>query len=366
MTDKLRVAVLFGGRSGEHEVSLQSAAAVLANLDREAYEVMAIGIAKDGQWRLCPPGGGPWDERWWEDGQRVALLPIPAEGRLYLLDEGRFGPQVDVFIPILHGPMGEDGTIQGLFELAGAAYVGAGVTGSAVGMDKDIMKRVFQAAGLPTARHMTIRRKEWEEDPDGSAAKIAASIGFPCFVKPVALGSSVGVSMVRDKGELERAMALAGKYHHRILIEVSALPCQEVECAVLGNESPEASIVGEIVPGNQFYDYRAKYIDDNSQLIIPARLSPGVEEKVKELAVKAFQAIDCMGMARVDFFVRPDGSVLVNEINTIPGFTRISMYPKLWEASGLTFSQLLDRLIKLALEHHREKSRSTLFYEEDA
>lgn len=364
MTDKLRVAVLFGGRSGEHEVSLQSAAAVLANLDRAAYEVMAIGITKEGQWWLCPPGGGPGEGPWWEGGRRVTLLPIPAEGRLYFLDEGKFGPQVDVFIPILHGPMGEDGTVQGLLELAGAAYVGAGVTGSAVGMDKDMMKKVFQAAGLPTARHMTIRRKEWEQDPEGSAAKIGATIGFPCFVKPVALGSSVGVSMARDEGELARAMELAGKYHHRILIEMSAAPCQEVECAVLGNESPKASIPGEIVPGNQFYDYRAKYIDDNSQLIIPARLSPEVEAKVKELAIRAFQAIDCMGMARVDFFVRPDGSILVNEINTIPGFTRISMYPKMWEASGIGFSSLLDRLIELALEHHREKSRSTLFYEE--
>lgn len=365
MTDKLRVAVLFGGRSGEHEVSLQSSAAVLANLDRRAYEVMAIGIAKDGQWWLCPPEGGPREGRWREGARRVALLPIPAEGRLYFLDEGKWGPKVDVFMPILHGPMGEDGTVQGLLELAGVPYVGAGVTGSAVGMDKDIMKKVFQAAGLPTPKHMTMRRKEWEQDPEGSAAKIMAAIGFPCFVKPVALGSSVGISMAKNKEELIKAIGLAAKYHHRILIEVSAAPCQEVECAVLGNESPKASILGEIVPGGHFYDYRAKYIDDNSQLIIPARLAPETAAKVRELAVRVFQAVDCMGMARVDFFVRPDGSVLVNEINTIPGFTRISMYPKLWEATGLGFSGLLDRLIELALEHHREKGRSALFYEDE-
>ncbi|MGI6038207.1 MAG: D-alanine--D-alanine ligase family protein [Limnochordia bacterium] len=349
MSKKMRVGLLYGGRSGEHEVSLQSGAAVKAHLDPERYDVIPIKIDKEGQW--------------WSDESPVALLPIPKEGRLLYLDDHRFSEPIDVYVPILHGPLGEDGTIQGLMEMAEVAYVGSGVAASSVGMDKALMKQAFQAAGLPLLDYLVTTRREWERDRETLMKEIEGQIGYPCFVKPAALGSSVGISRVDSREELGPALDLAAKYHWKLIIEVGATPCQEVECSILGNEFPRASTVGEIVPGNVFYDYRAKYIDDNSQLIIPARIPAETVEQVRQMSIAAFQAIDGLGLARVDFFVCGQ-TVYLNEINTMPGFTRISMYPKLWEATGLSFSQLMDELIRLALDHHREKSRSLRTYEE--
>ena len=343
MSKKIRVGVLFGGRSGEHEVSLRSAASVIAALDRSKYDVLPMAITKDGQW--LPPA------------QSARLLPDPrpaiAASRtraLTIQPVPHSADSLDVVFPVLHGTFGEDGTVQGLLELAGLPYVGSGVLGSAASMDKDVMKRLFRERGLPTPRHAAFLRGQ------ASPAKILRQFELPVFVKPANLGSSVGITKAHDRRELVQALDLAARYDRKILVE-EFIDGREIECSVLGNSHPDASVPGEIIPCHEFYDYEAKYLDDRSELIIPARLTHAQTRRVQQLAVAAFLACECAGLARVDFFLeRPTGRILVNEVNTMPGFTSISMYPKLWEASGLPYPVLLDRLIEFAFERHAEKT----------
>ncbi len=395
---KIRVAVVFGGRSGEHEVSLASAASIMNNMDPSKYEVIPVGITREGRWllggdpmRLLTSGGGGRGTGDGEAGVEPAVVSparqdedspsgsMPYRARHLGTDTALtssvfpsprppvplpFPPlRVDVVFPVLHGPYGEDGTIQGLLEIAGVPYVGAGVLASAAGMDKAIMKSLFIQAGLPVVRHLVVMRREWEANPERVMDSVEASIGYVCFVKPANLGSSVGISKAADRGSLARALAEAASYDRKLIVE-EAVNAREIECSVLGNDGPIASVPGEIVPSREFYDYRAKYVEEGSRLIIPAELPEATADEVRQLSISAFKAIDCAGMARVDFFVeKGTGRVLVNEINTIPGFTKISMYPKLWEASGLSYPALIDRLIGLALERHAEKLRNKTTYE---
>jgi D-alanine-D-alanine ligase len=366
---KIRVGVLFGGQSSEHEVSLASARSVMSAMDPDKYEVVPIGITKGGAWltsgdpmaQLRAGGSG-------EAGSTALLAPdLTGRGHAEIVqinpDEAgelsaRGGRALDVIFPVLHGPYGEDGTVQGLLELAGIPYVGSGVLGSAVGMDKGVMKDVFRAAGLPVAPYVLVLRHRWEREPDAVRSEVEKALGYPMFVKPANMGSSVGVSKIRGPEEFRAGLDTAARYDRRIVLE-KGLDAREMECAVLGNDRPEASVVGEIVPGNEFYDYRAKYVDDNSDLIVPAEIPARLSDEIRRISVEAFRAVDAAGMARVDFFVERDlSAVWLNELNTIPGFTRISMYPKLWQASGLSYSELIDRLIELALERHEDQRRN--------
>ena len=388
---KLRIGVLFGGRSGEHEVSLLSAASILKAIDTKKYDVVPIGITKDGQWVMAGDAErlltGKANEQVLAEviaqGEPLLLPPVPPSTRPstnLLPDEGSgLGKHaqgvgitaVDAVFPVLHGTFGEDGTIQGLFELADIAYVGSGVLGSAAGMDKDVMKRLFLSAGLPITKHLTFLRNEWAASPKKATAKIEAALKYPLFVKPANLGSSVGISKVHDRKELAPAMELAGSFDRKIVVEQSVGGgkgkgrARELEVAVLGNDSPEASVVGEIVPGKEFYDYEAKYLSDGSVPIIPAKLPKAVAKQVREMAIAAFKSCDCAGLARVDFLLEPDspsgkpGKLYLNEINTLPGFTNISMYPKLWDASGLKYPDLIDRLIALAIERRVERDATS-------
>lgn len=356
---RLRIGILFGGRSGEHEVSLASAASVLRALDPEKYEAVPIGISKDGRW-LVGSGAQKLLPEVLRTGERVVLPPDPGAASLVPLSpsSGHPGTRVDVVFPVLHGTFGEDGTVQGLLELAGLPYVGAGVLASAVGMDKDVQKRLFHEAGLPIVPFLAVPRSEWERKPADVLTRAKKKFHFPVFVKPATLGSSVGMTRVRKAAELPAAMNAAAEFAQKILIE-RAINGREIEVSVLGNDHPQASIPGEIVPHREFYDYAAKYLEEGSQLVIPAKLTKSQVAQFQDYAVRAFRAIDGAGMARADFFLeRRSNKIYVNELNTIPGFTAISMYPKLWEASGLSYSQLIDRLIELALEQHREKSRT--------
>jgi D-alanine-D-alanine ligase len=374
VSEKIRLGLLFGGRSGEHEVSLTSAASILRALDSTKYEIILIGITHEGNWKIGTaaenllPGGSTAlspDQLLpavLENGKSVVASADPTGPQLIpvnssnLVRESR--PQVDVIFPVLHGTFGEDGTVQGLLELAGIPFVGAGVLASAAGMDKDVTKRLLRDAGLPVVPWVLVLRSDWEEKPGQVRKRIEKAIRYPMFVKPANLGSSVGITKVHKSRELAAALDLAARYDRKMLVE-KAVNAREIECAVLGNEHPEVSVPGEIVPVNEFYDYDAKYVKEGSEIIIPAKLTRAQTKRVREFAVRAFQAIDCSGMARVDFLLkRKSGRVFVNEINTIPGFTPISMYPKLWEASGVPYSKLLDRLIELALDRHREKSRT--------
>jgi D-alanine-D-alanine ligase len=396
MAKKLRVGVLFGGRSGEHEVSLLSANSVLNAIDKKKYEVVPIGITKEGRWLtaehaeellrgtqqnpLDPPHlrGGP-DLRAGDPkatpgatvlstGADFVMPPVPGSTELQPFSgprrrAGDRAIDVDVIFPVLHGTFGEDGTIQGLLELADIAYVGAGVLGSAAGMDKDIMKRLFAAAGLPIVKHVSFLRSNWEGDPKRVRKTIEKELKYPLFVKPANLGSSVGISKAHNREELAPAIDEAAKFDRKIVVEEGVGgkhgKARELECSVLGNDEPEASLPGEIVPAKEFYDYDAKYIDEGSQLIIPADIGKKHTRRVQEMAVGAFRAVDCSGLARVDFLMDPRTERLyVNEINTMPGFTAISMYPKLWAASGLSYPKLIDRLIELGVERHTEKKRN--------
>jgi D-alanine-D-alanine ligase len=362
---RIRVGILFGGRSGEHEVSLTSAASVMKALDPARYDVVPIGITREGQWRMGSAALRLLPEVL-EKGEPVMPSVDPSGPKLIPLRSaspaGEARPEIDVVFPVLHGTFGEDGTVQGMLELAGLAYVGAGVLGSAAGMDKDIMKRLFRDAGLPVVPWVLVLREEWERDPAVIRRRVARRLRCPLFVKPVNLGSSVGICKVHRPKELPAAIDLAAQYDRKILVE-KGIDAREIECSVLGNDQPEASVPGEVVPVNEFYDYEAKYLKEGSELTIPARLSARQAQRVQELAVAAFRAIDCAGMARVDFLLdRKTGKIWVNEINTIPGFTPISMYPKLWEASGLPYPQLLDRLIELALERQQQRNRTRYDY----
>jgi D-alanine-D-alanine ligase len=366
--EKLRVGVIFGGRSGEHEVSLMSARSVMAALDKEKYEVVPIGIDREGQWLVGDA------MRALSDGasgaaQPATLLPAPHSAGLLQL-ERRAGDSsrelqpvsltrssvVDVIIPVLHGPYGEDGTVQGLLELAGLPYVGAGVTGSAVGMDKAIFKQVMVANGIPVLDWQLVKASEWRSQRELVVEKIEGALSYPLFTKPANLGSSVGINRCEDRAALVAGLDDAARYDRRMIVE-QGISGRELEVAVLGNDAPIASIVGEIRPRRAFYDYVAKYVSNDSELLIPAPLPPETAEAVRSLALRAYQAIDCAGLGRVDLLLdRDSGQLYLNEINTMPGFTRISMYPKLWEASGISYAELLDRLIELALDRHAEKS----------
>ncbi len=380
MTKKIRLGVLFGGRSGEHEVSLTSAAAVMKALDPEKYELVPVGITPEGRWRvgskalglLAGAAGDNLAQRTaplqtvLEEGRAVTPSVDPTGPKLLPLAKSSGAvtsrPEVDVIFPVLHGTFGEDGTIQGLLELADVPYVGAGVLASAAGMDKDVMKRLFRDAGLPVVPWEMVLRREWEDDPGGVRRKVKKRLRFPLFVKPANLGSSVGITKVHSPEEFQAGMDLAAQYDRKILVE-KAVDAREIECAVLGNDQPEASLPGEIVPVNEFYDYEAKYIKEGSKLLIPARLSRRQIKRVQELAVRGFKAIDCAGMGRVDFLLdRKNGKLFLLEINTIPGFTSISMYPKLWEATGVPYTKLLDRLVELAIERHHDKLRTRFDY----
>ena len=358
MKKRLRVAVLCGGRSAEHEVSLQSAGNVIRAMDPKKYQVLVIGIDRQGCWRLydverfVASAHDPGRIRLRQTGRRVALTP--GSGRFIDLGKGRALPAVDVVFPVLHGPFGEDGTVQGLLELAGLPYVGAGVLGSAVGMDKEVMKRLLCEARLPVADFVVLHRDR--VDPAGLRAALSR-LGLPLFVKPANLGSSVGVSKVKSRPQLDGALRSAFAYDHKVLLE-SYVRGREIECSVLGNDHPTASLPGEVIPQAEFYSYRAKYIDQDGALLrAPADLPEPVVAEVQRLSVESFQACCCQGMARVDLFLNPRGRLLVNEINTIPGFTAISMYPMLWQASGIPYPNLIDRLIRLALDRQRQRAR---------
>jgi D-alanine-D-alanine ligase len=356
---RLRVGVLFGGRSGEHEVSLASAASVIRALDPEKYDVVPIGISKDGRW-LVGTGAQKMLPDVLRTGDRVFLPPDPTAATIVPVAQGSGRPAitVDVVFPVLHGTFGEDGTIQGFLELAGLPYVGPGVLSSAVGMDKDVQKRLFEQEGIPVVPYLAIRRADWEREPEKVTELIKKKFRFPIFIKPATLGSSVGMSRVKSADELTAAMNLASEFALKILVERNVTG-REIEVAVLGNDEIKASIPGEIVPHREFYDYTAKYLEQGTQLIIPAVLDKKQVKQFQDLAVRAFRAIDGAGMARCDFFLeKKTGKIYVNELNTIPGFTSISMYPKLWEASGIPYPKLIDRLIELAMELHREKART--------
>ncbi len=356
---RLRIGVLFGGRSGEHEVSLASAASVIRALDPEKYEAVPIGISKDGRW-LVGTGSLKMLADVLKSGDRVVLPPDPSAASLVPLGPATGQPSVsvDVVFPVLHGTFGEDGTVQGLLELAGLPYVGAGVLASAVGMDKDVQKRLFAEAGLPIVPFLAVRRSEWEHERAAVLKAIKKKFRFPIFVKPATLGSSVGMTRVKDAHEIPAAMDLAAEFALKIIIE-RGVTGREIEVSVLGNDQLSASIPGEIVPHREYYDYRAKYLEQGTQLLIPAKLNKKQVAIFQDYAVRAFRAIDGTGMARCDFFLEPrTGKIFINELNTIPGFTSISMYPKLWEASGLPYPKLIDRLIELAIELHRDKART--------
>jgi len=399
MAKKLRVGVIFGGRSGEHEVSLLSAASILKAIDRRRFDVVPIGITKEGRWlaagdargllegnasavtrrlRAGDPEATP-GAKLLHDGIPTLFPPepaaaseavstlVPAAGK----SETRLdGKSLDVIFPVLHGTFGEDGTIQGLFELAGIAYVGSGVLGSAAGMDKDVMKRLFADARLPIVKHVALLRAEWEQAPRKAIARIEAALKYPVFVKPANLGSSVGISKAHGRKELGPALNLAARYDRKLIVEQGVggkkSRARELEVAVLGNDDPKASVVGEIIPGKEFYDYEAKYLSEGSVPVIPAPLSAAESTRIRAMAVAAFKACDLSGLARVDFLMEPDGKrrIFLNEVNTLPGFTRISMYPKLWEATGISYKDLITCLIDLALERYAERARTSYSREE--
>ena len=389
MARKLRVGILFGGRSGEHEVSLLSAASVLKAIDRRKFDVVPIGITKEGHWlaaadarsllegdpivaarrlRAGDPQATPGAQLL-HQGIPTLFPPEPTNGpgkEIAVADGSRRmdGKSLDVVFPVLHGTFGEDGTIQGLFELAGIAYVGSGVLGSSAGMDKDVMKRLFAEAGLPIVKHVTLLRANWEKSPRKAIAQVEAALKYPFFVKPANLGSSVGISKAHDRRELGPALDLAARYDRKLIVEQGVggtkAKARELEVGVLGNDDPKASVVGEIIPGKEFYDYEAKYLSEGSVPVIPAKLSRSETKTIRDMAVAAFRACDLSGLARVDFLMEPDGRrrIFLNEVNTLPGFTQISMYPKLWQATGVPYRDLITQLIELALERHQEKNRT--------
>jgi D-alanine-D-alanine ligase len=383
MAKKLRIGILFGGRSGEHEVSLLSAASVLKAIDRTKFDVVPIGITKEGRWlsaadarnllqgdtssvarrlRAGDPEATP-GARLLHEGIPTLMAPEPGP-------QGPEGKAIEVIFPVLHGTFGEDGTIQGLFELAGIPYVGSGVLGSSAGMDKDIMKRLFAQAGLPIVKHVTLLRTDWEKSPRKAIQQVEAALKYPVFVKPANLGSSVGISKAHDRKELGPALDLAARYDRKLIVEQGVGgakgKARELEVAVLGNDSPQASVVGEIIPGKEFYDYEAKYLSEGSVPVIPAKLTKAESKQIRAMAVAAFRACDLSGLARVDFLMEPAGKrrIYLNEVNTLPGFTQISMYPKLWEATGIPYTNLITRLIELALERDLDKKRNTYSREE--
>lgn len=370
-TKKIKVGLIFGGRSGEHEVSFCSASSIIKAIDKDKYTVVPIGITKEGRWispqdsELALQSGrieGKNTVILLNDPSGIALIRINNNQRL---DKSSASERLDLIFSVLHGPYGEDGTVQGLLELADIPYVGAGVAASAISMDKDLMKIIFKQRDLPILKWITIKRKEWQKDKEKILSLVQDDFEYPLFVKPTNLGSSVGITKVHKKEELEKAIDLASSYDRKILIEEGAEEVREIECGVLGNDEPQASVVGEVKPAGEFYDYDSKYIDKETQLIVPADLPDGVSRKVQEIALRAFKAVDAAGMARVDFFVsKKENKIYLSEINTIPGFTSTSMYPRLWKASGIPYSDLIDQLIQLALERYQDKNQNKISYDE--
>lgn len=362
---KLHVAVIFGGRSGEHEVSLMSARSVLSVLDPSKYNVTQIGITNEGKWLTGEDVVGRFESLKVEGLEPVIISPDPSEAGVYVLRNKQLEKlaDIDVYFPVLHGTFGEDGTIQGLFEMADAAYVGAGVTGSSVGMDKGVFKEVMRSIGVPTVESIIALRSEIEQDLNAVIEKAEKVCAYPIFTKPANLGSSVGVTKCHTRSDLQEGLMEAALFDRRVLIERGVANAREIEVSVLGNDEPRASVPGEVLPSREFYSYESKYVDGTSGLVIPAPLPQETTARIQDLAVRAYKAIDCAGMARVDFFLDKDsGEVYLNELNTIPGFTRISMYPKLWEASGMTYAELVDRLIELAMQRKADRDRTSHTY----
>lgn len=362
---KLRAAVLFGGRSGEHDVSLMSARSMLSVLDAERYEVIQIGITLDGDWLTGNNTLEAFEKGNVGDLDRVVPPTEPSHQSLYVIRSTEMGDKletlsaVDVFFPVLHGPFGEDGTLQGLLELADVAYVGAGVAGSSVGMDKGIFKDVMRANNIPIVDSLLVLRSEVENDMNAVIGKVEKLGAYPFFAKPANLGSSVGITKCNSRSDLAEGLLEAARYDRRLIVERGAVNVREVEVSVLGNEDPQTSVCGEILPSREFYSYESKYVDGTSGLVIPSQLPQDVTDKIREYAVRAYKAIDCAGMARADFFVENEThKIYLNELNTLPGFTSISMYPKLWQASGMSYSQLIDRLIELALERKQQRDHT--------
>jgi D-alanine-D-alanine ligase len=364
MLRKLRVGVIFGGRSGEHEVSLVSAASVIKALDKEKYEVVPIGIAQSGRWLSSERALHLLKSKDSLEHEPERFL-VPEPNRQALMSaNGENDNHLDVVFPVVHGTYGEDGTLQGLLELANIPYVGAGVLGSSLGMDKIVQKQLYQQAGIPVARYLWFHSSECKSASKRTVSAIEKRLKYPVFTKPANTGSSVGISKAHDRKELLEFLAVAAEYDRKVIVEQGVKNVREIECAVLGNDDPAASVVGEIIPSNEFYDYDAKYVDGKSSSVIPADLPKNVAKEVRQLAVKAFRVLDLSGMARVDFFTtKRNHAIYLNEVNTIPGFTSISMYPKLWEATGISYAELLDRLIALAIERHREKNSLRTSYQ---
>ncbi|MEW5798981.1 MAG: D-alanine--D-alanine ligase [Bacteroidota bacterium] len=365
MNQKIKVGVLFGGRSAEHEVSLVSAASIIHALDKNKYDILPIGITKDGRW-LSEVNAIQLlrDHASLDTLPEHVLLPDPRKQSLVNVSTAfpQAAQHIDVIFPVIHGTFGEDGTIQGLFELADIPYVGAGVLGSAVGMDKIVAKQLLERANIPVTKSIWFFFSEYKKNSKKYVADVEKKLKYPCFIKPPNQGSSVGISKAHSRKELLAAIDLAGQYDRKILVEKAVVKPREIEVSVLGNNEPIVSIPGEIIPSNEFYDYDAKYVDGKSTAVIPAKLPKNVIKKIQQYAIEAFKVLDCEGMARIDFLVQKDGKIFLNEINTIPGFTSISMYPKLWEASGIKYSELLDRLIQLAIDRHNQKKQLKTFY----
>ena len=368
---KIRVGLIFGGKSGEHEVSFCSASSIIKAINKDKYTVVPIGITKEGRW-ISPQDSEVALQSGKIEGKSTVILLNDPSGRALIridnnqrLDKSSALERLEVIFSVLHGPYGEDGTVQGLLELADIPYVGAGVAASAISMDKDLMKKMFKQRDLPILKWLTIKRKEWQKDKEKILSLVQDDFEYPLFVKPTNLGSSVGITKVHKKEELEKAIDLASSYDRKVLIEEGLEEVREIECGVLGNDEPRASVVGEVKPAGEFYDYDSKYIDKETQLIVPADLPDGVSRKVQEIALRAFKAVDAAGMARVDFFIsKKENKIYLSEINTIPGFTSVSMYPRLWEASGIPYSDLIDQLIQLALERHQDKKQNKISYDE--
>lgn len=362
---KLNVLVVFGGKSGEHDVSLMSAASILRAIDQEKYNPIPVGITKDGTWKLCNCTIDEIESGSWEgesnllaenmkETPKISLLPTEKGGGFIQTPNGSV-EEIDVVFPVLHGPFGEDGTLQGLMEMMDLPYVGAGVLASAVAMDKGMAKKLFEADAIPQAKYVLLNRKRYFTEPDRVLQEVEEAFGYPVFVKPANLGSSVGISKAKDRGQLMVAIEEAAKYDRRIVVE-EFINCREIECAVLGNDEPIASLPAEIIPSHEFYDYRDKYFDGTSQFVIPAEISEEMINTIREMAIEVYGLLDCTGLARVDFFVEKETNrILVNEVNTMPGFTKISMYPKMWEVTGLPYKELISRLIELAMERYEDR-----------
>jgi D-alanine-D-alanine ligase len=366
---KLKIAVLFGGRSSEHEVSLMSARSVLSVLDADKYEITQVGITREGRWYTSTDAIVALENGKVDGLEHVVLSPDPSEQGLYVLRNTQYTKltDIDVVFPVMHGTYSEDGTMQGLLEMADVAYVGAGVVSSAVGMDKGIFKDVMIANNIPVVDTLVVLRREIEQDMGTVIHKAEELSEYPLFTKPANLGSSVGVTKCNNRSDLQEGLIEAASYDRRVLVQHGVKNAREIEVSVLGNDDPQASVPGEVLPSREFYSYESKYVDGTSGLVIPAPLPPEISERVREMAIRAYKAIDCAGMARVDFFVEKDtNAIYLNEVNTIPGFTKISMYPKLWAASGLPYPKLVDRLIELALERKAERSRTKHEYRSEA